>query len=86
MAAEIENNPLFVSDGSEDCDLASVNAEGKLNINWDDCPVTEDKMKEIAHEAARKALQIKTDELKKELDNDTPIRILRRKVQDWLRS
>ena len=71
------------ADGSN---VLAINTNGELKIDWTNCPISEDSIRGIAKEEAKEVLRLKTKELQQELDNDTPIRILRRKVQDWLRS
>ena len=64
--------------------MASVNASGSFMVEG--LQIDEPNIRRIAKDEAQKALRLKTKELKKELDEETPIRILRRKVQEWLKS
>jgi len=77
---------IRISDGSGGMNAISINNDGALKIDWSDCPMTEDTFRAIAKEEAKDVLRLKTKELKEELDNDSPIRIMRRKVTEWLRS
>jgi len=72
--------------GNAASNAMQVNSDGAIKIDWTNCPISEDSIRGMAKEEAKDVLRLKTKELQQELDNDTPIRILRRKVQDWLRS
>jgi len=78
-ASYIDN--INIVDGSAG-NVLSVNTDGSLQTTI----ISEEEIRKIAEDEAKKALRIKTTELKTELDEETPIRILRRKVQDWLKS
>lgn len=83
---DINEDPIFITDGSGNGNLAAINADGALKVDWTDCPLTEESMKALAREEAKEVLRLKTKELKEELDEESPIRRLRRKVTDWLNS
>ena len=82
---EPDDNPLFITNGTDATHMLNVSSSGKVDVNWDDCPITEDSIRSIASEESKKILELKTQQLKEELDNESPIRIMRRKVQSWLK-
>jgi hypothetical protein len=82
--ADVRPDRIWVDD-AESGNVLNVNTSGAVDVNWDNCPINEESIRAIASEESKKVLELKTKQLRDELDYESPIRIMRRKVQDWLK-
>jgi len=65
----------------------SINTDGAIKIDWDNCPITEDSIRSIAKEEAKDMVEEQKFMWQaQQASNESPIEIMRRKVMDWLRS
>jgi hypothetical protein len=80
--ADIRN--VNITDACDGAYLA-VNTDGTLNVNWDDCPITEDSIRSMSNEEAVKVYEKNRRAFENQQKPKEPIEIMRAKVQSWLK-